>query len=260
MTDRTNRGSDICGIATKSWPASEFIISSGRRARSVGAPRFIRLYANFVSSRCTDNRCGSVRRRCLPSDPPCAIDSPTAPLRDRDAGPARLSVSHTRRDTMTINVGDRIPSAALKQLTSEGVKEFTTDEIFRAKRIVLIAVPGAFTPACSQRHLPGYVDKAEDIKAKGIDEIACVAVNDAFVMGAWGRDQKAEGKGRMLADGSGDFTRALGLELDLSKGGLGVRSKRYSMLVDDKVVKSLNVEQQPGQVDLSSVEAMLKAL
>jgi len=161
---------------------------------------------------------------------------------------------------MTINVGDRIPSVTLKQLASEGVKEFTTDEIFRGKRVVLIAVPGAFTPACSQRHLPGYVDKAADIKAKGIDEIACVAVNDAFVMGAWGRDQKAEGKVRMLADGSGDFTRALGLELDLSKGGLGVRSKRYSMLVDDGVVKSLNVEQQPGQVDLSGVEAMLKAL
>jgi peroxiredoxin len=161
---------------------------------------------------------------------------------------------------MTINVGDRIPSVTLKQLTSEGVKEFTTDEIFRGKRVVLIAVPGAFTPACSQRHLPGYVDKAADIKAKGIDEIACVAVNDAFVMGAWGRDQKAEGKVRMLADGSGDFTRALGLELDLSKGGLGMRSKRYSMLVDDGVVKSLNVEQQPGQVDLSGAEAMLKAL
>ncbi len=161
---------------------------------------------------------------------------------------------------MTINVGDRIPSLTLKQLTSEGVKEFTTDEIFRGKRIVLIAVPGAFTPACSQRHLPGYVDKAADIKAKGIDEIACVAVNDAFVMGAWGRDQKAEGKVRMLADGSGDFARALGLELDLSKGGLGVRSKRYSMLVDDGVVKSLNVEQQPGQVDLSGVEPMRKAL
>ena len=104
------------------------------------------------------------------------------------------------------------------------------------------------------------MDKAADIKAKGVDEIACVAVNDAFVMGAWCRDQKAEGKVRMLADGSGDFTRALGLELDLSKGGLGMRSKRYSMLVDDGVVKSLNVEQQPGQVDLSGAEAMLKAL
>jgi peroxiredoxin len=161
---------------------------------------------------------------------------------------------------MTINVGDRLPSVTLKQLTSEGVKEFTTDEIFRGKRIVLIAVPGAFTPACSQRHLPGYVDKAADIKAKGIDEIACVAVNDAFVMGAWGRDQKAEGKVRMLADGSGDFARALGLELDLSKGGLGIRSKRYSMLVEDGVVKSLNVEQQPGQVEASGAEAMLRAL
>jgi peroxiredoxin len=161
---------------------------------------------------------------------------------------------------MTINIGDRIPSVTLKQLTAEGVKEFTTDEIFRGKRVVLIAVPGAFTPACSQRHLPGYVDKAADIRAKGIDEIACVAVNDAFVMGAWGRDQKADGKVRMLADGSGDFARALGLDLDLGKGGLGIRSKRYSMLVDDGVVRSLNVEQQPGQVDVSGAEAMLKAL
>ena len=161
---------------------------------------------------------------------------------------------------MTINVGDRIPSVTLKQLTPEGVQELSTDEIFRGKRIVLIAVPGAFTPACSQRHLPGYVERAADIKAKGIDEIACVAVNDAFVMGAWGREQKAEGKVRLLADGSGEFARALGLELDLSKGGLGVRSKRYSMLVDDGVVKSINVEQQPGQVDVSGAEAMLKAL
>jgi peroxiredoxin len=161
---------------------------------------------------------------------------------------------------MTIDVGDKIPAVTLKQLTPEGVTEFTTDEIFGGKRVVLIAVPGAFTPACSQRHLPGYVDKAADIKAKGVDEIACVAVNDAFVMGAWGRDQRAEGKVRMLADGSGDFARALGLELDLTKGGLGVRSKRYSMLVDDGVVKSLNIEQQPGQVDVSGAEAMLKAL
>ena len=161
---------------------------------------------------------------------------------------------------MTINVGDKIPSATLKQLTPEGVKEFTTDEIFRGKKVVLFAVPGAFTPACSQRHLPGYVDKAADIKAKGVDEIACVAVNDAFVMGAWGKEQRTEGKVRMLADGSGDFARALGLELDLTKGGLGVRSKRYAMLVDNGVVKSLSVEAQPGQVDASSADAMLKAL
>jgi glutaredoxin/glutathione-dependent peroxiredoxin len=161
---------------------------------------------------------------------------------------------------MTISVGDKIPSVTLKQLTPEGVKEFTTDEIFRGKKVVLFAVPGAFTPACSQRHLPGYVDRASDIKAKGVDEIACVAVNDAFVMGAWGRDQKAEGKVRMLADGSGDFARALGLELDLTRGGLGIRSQRYSMLVDNGVVRSLNVEKQPGQVDASGAEAMLKAL
>ena len=161
---------------------------------------------------------------------------------------------------MTINIGDRLPSATLKQLTLEGVKEVTTDEIFRGKRVVLIAVPGAFTPACSQRHLPGYVDKAADIKAKGIDEIACVAVNDAFVMGAWSRDQRAEGKVRMLADGSGDFARALGLELDLSKGGLGIRSKRYSMLVDDGVVKKLNVEDAPGKCDISGGQALLAQL
>ncbi len=160
---------------------------------------------------------------------------------------------------MTINVGDKIPSATLKQLTPEGVKEFTTDEIFRGKKVVLFAVPGAFTPACSQRHLPGYVDKAADIKAKGVDEIACVAVNDAFVMGAWGKN-RTEGKVRMLADGSGDFARALGLELDLTKGGLGMRSKRYAMLIDNGIVKSLSVEAQPGQVDASGAEAMLKAL
>ena len=161
---------------------------------------------------------------------------------------------------MTINVGDKIPSVTLKQLTPEGVKEVTTDEIFGGKKVVLFAVPGAFTPACSQRHLPGFVERATDIKGKGIDEIACVAVNDAFVMGAWGRDQKTEGKVRMLADGSGDFVRALGLELDLSKGGLGIRSQRYSMLVDNGVVKSLNIEKQPGQVDVSGAEAMLRSL
>jgi peroxiredoxin len=161
---------------------------------------------------------------------------------------------------MTINVGDKLPSVTLRQVTPEGPKEISSDDFFRGKKVALFAVPGAFTPACSQRHLPGYVDKASDIRAKGVDEIACVAVNDAAVMGAWGKDQKAEGKVTMLADGSGDFVRALGLELDLSKGGLGVRSKRYSMLVDNGVVKSLQVEQQPGQVDASSAEAMLKAL
>jgi glutaredoxin/glutathione-dependent peroxiredoxin len=161
---------------------------------------------------------------------------------------------------MTISVGDKLPSVTLRQVTPEGPKEISTDDFFRGKKVALFAVPGAFTPACSQRHLPGFVDKAADIKAKGIDEIACVAVNDAAVLGAWGRTQKSEGKVTMLADGSGDFARALGLELDLTKGGLGIRSKRYSMLVDNGVVKSLSVEQQPGQVDASSAESLLKAL
>jgi glutaredoxin/glutathione-dependent peroxiredoxin len=161
---------------------------------------------------------------------------------------------------MTINVGDKLPSVTLRQVTPEGPKEVASDDFFRSKRIVLFAVPGAFTPACSQRHLPGFVDRAAEIRAKGIDEIACVSVNDAAVMGAWGRNQRVDGKVTMLADGSGDFAKALGLELDLSKGGLGIRSKRYSMLVDNGVVKALNVEQQPGQVEASSAEAMLKAL
>ena len=160
---------------------------------------------------------------------------------------------------MTINVGDKIPSATLRYLSPEGPKEITTDELFKGKRVALFAVPGAFTPTCSQRHLPGYVDKASELKAKGIDQIACVAVNDAFVMGAWGKAQNVGEKVLMLADGSGDFTRALGLELDLASRGLGLRSDRYSMLVEDGVVKQLNRE-KPGQFEVSSAEAMLKAL
>jgi len=161
---------------------------------------------------------------------------------------------------MTIQVGDKIPATTFKYVTPEGPKDITTDELFGGKKVVLLAVPGAFTPACSQRHLPGFVEKAADLKAKGIDTIACVAVNDTFVMGAWGKAQNVGDKVMMLADGSGDFTRAVGLELDLRKGGLGMRSQRYSMLVDNGVVKALNVEAQPGQVEASSADAMLKAL
>lgn len=161
---------------------------------------------------------------------------------------------------MTIKIGDRLPSATLRQVTPQGPKEVTTDDFFRGRKVVLFAVPGAFTPACSQRHLPGYVDKAADIRAKGVDEVACVAVNDPAVLGAWGKNQKTTDKVTMLADGSGDFARALGLELDLGKAGLGTRSKRYSMLVENGVVRSLSVEDQPGQVDVSSAESMLKAL
>ncbi len=161
---------------------------------------------------------------------------------------------------MTIKVGDKVPSATLRYLSPEGPKEITTDELFGGKKVALFAVPGAFTPACSQRHLPGYVEKAADIKAKGIDTVACVAVNDVFVMNAWGKAHNVGDKVMMLADGSGDFTRALGLELDMTSRGLGVRSQRYSMLVDNGVVKALNIEPQPGQVEASGAEAMLKAL
>ncbi len=161
---------------------------------------------------------------------------------------------------MTIQVGDKVPAATFKYVTAEGPKDLTTDELFGSKKVVLFAVPGAFTPACSQRHLPGYVDKAADLKAKGIDAIACTAVNDQAVMGAWAKAQNVGDKVMMLADGSADFARAVGLDIDLSRAGLGVRSKRYSMLVENGVVKALNVEQAPPQVDVSSADAMLKAL
>ena len=161
---------------------------------------------------------------------------------------------------MTIKIGDKVPAATLRYLGPDGPKEITTDELFRGKKVALFAVPGAFTPACSQRHLPGYVEKAGDIKAKGVDTVACVAVNDVFVMNAWGKAQNVGDKVMMLADGSGEFAKALGLELDMRGRGLGVRSQRYSMLVDNGTVKSLNVEPQPGSVEASGAEAMLKAL
>ncbi len=160
---------------------------------------------------------------------------------------------------MTIQVGDKVPSATLKYLSPEGPKDISTDELFRGKKVAVFAVPGAFTPTCSQRHLPGYVDRASDLKAKGVDQIACVAVNDAFVMGAWGKAQNVGDKVLMLADGSGDFTRAVGLELDARRLGLGMRSQRYSMLVEDGTVKAINIE-KPGQFEVSSAEAMLKGL
>jgi glutaredoxin/glutathione-dependent peroxiredoxin len=161
---------------------------------------------------------------------------------------------------MTIQVGDKIPAATLKSVTPEGPKDISTDELFRGKKVVLFAVPGAFTPACSQRHLPGYVEKAGDLKKKGIDTIACIAVNDPAVMGAWGKAQNVGDKVMMLADGSADFARTVGLDIDLGRAGLGIRSKRYSMLVEDGTVKALNVEQVPSQVEVSSADAMLKAL
>ena len=160
---------------------------------------------------------------------------------------------------MTIKVGDKVPAVPLRNLTAEGVKELTPDELFGGKKVVLFAVPGAYTRTCSQRHLPSYVGNAAALKAKGVDTIACLAVNDAFVMNAWGKEHGAEGKIMMLGDGSGDFTRAMGLELDRVKEGMGVRSQRYAMLVENGVVTALNVE-QPGEYAVSSAEAMLEKL
>ena len=160
---------------------------------------------------------------------------------------------------MTVKVGDKVPSVKLRHMTAEGPKEITTDELFNGKKVVLFAVPGAFTPTCSAKHLPGFVEKAAQIKGKGIDSIVCLSVNDAFVMGAWGKDQKTDGKVQMVADGNGEFTKAMGLEMDGSGFGLGLRSKRYAMIVENGVVKALNVE-APGAFEVSSADAILKAL
>src|SRR5579872_3020504 len=157
---------------------------------------------------------------------------------------------------MAIKVGDKVPTVTLRHLTADGVQAVSSDDYFKGRKVAVFGLPGAYTRTCSSRHLPGYVGNSDALKAKGVDEIACVSVNDAFVMGAWGKDQKADGKVHMLADGNGDFTRALGLEFDASKFGMGKRSQRYSMVVDNGVVKSINVE-EPGAFEVSSADYML---
>ena len=160
---------------------------------------------------------------------------------------------------MAINTGDSLPNATLREMTADGTSEVSIEGLVRKRRVVLFGLPGAFTPTCSARHVPGYLALADKIKALGVDEIACVSVNDAFVMGAWGQAQHTEGKIRMLADGNADFTRAIGLEENLSGYGMGLRSKRYSMLVDDGVVMTLNIE-EPGKFEVSDAETMLRQL
>ena len=158
-----------------------------------------------------------------------------------------------------IKVGDKIPSAKLMQMTKDGPRPITTEELFGGKKVVVFALPGAFTPTCSAKHVPGFVQHAADIKSKGVDTIACVSVNDAFVMSAWGKDQNAGDKVMMLADGNAEFTDKVGLTFDASGFGIGKRSQRYAMIVDDGVVKALNVE-KPGAFEVSSAEAIIKAL
>ncbi|MCO6418832.1 peroxiredoxin [Siccirubricoccus sp. KC 17139] len=160
---------------------------------------------------------------------------------------------------MTIKVGDSIPSMKLTQGTPEGPKEISTEELFGGKTVVLFGVPGAFTPTCSAKHLPGFVTQADALKAKGADVIACMAVNDAFVMSAWGKDQGVGDKVVMIADGSAAFTKALGLELDLTGRGLGVRSQRFALVAKDGKVTHVAVE-APGAFEVSKAEAVLAAL
>jgi peroxiredoxin len=160
---------------------------------------------------------------------------------------------------MTIKVGDKIPSVTLMEMQDGKPAAVKTDDFFKGRRVALFALPGAFTPTCSAKHVPGFVSNHDALKARGVDAIACVSVNDAFVMGAWGKDQNAGGKVHMPADGNGEFTQAVGLVMDGTKFGMGKRSQRYSMIVDDGVVKSLNVE-EPGAFEVSSAEHMLGQL
>ena len=158
---------------------------------------------------------------------------------------------------MAIKAGDRLPDGQLMELGASGPAPVNVAEATKGKTIAVFGIPGAFTPTCSQKHVPGFVARHGDLKAKGVDEIWCLATNDAFVMGAWGKEQKADGKVRMLADGSAVYTKALGLELDLVARGMGVRIQRFSMLVQDGVVKTLNIE-APGKFEVSDADTMLK--
>ena len=160
---------------------------------------------------------------------------------------------------MSINVGDRLPEVTLMKATPEGPQPVSSADYFSGRRVALFSVPGAFTPTCSARHLPGFVERADELKAKGVDEIACTAVNDAFVMGAWAEGAGASEKVTMLSDGNGEFAEALGLTMDGSKYGMGKRGKRYSMVVNDGVVEQLNVE-EPGAFNVSSADYMSERL
>lgn len=159
-----------------------------------------------------------------------------------------------------IQVGDRLPAANLKRLTADGIKDVSLDDITKGRKVVLFAVPGAFTPTCSERHLPGFLEGAAALKAKGVEAIVCVAVNDPFVLNAWDKATNVGGRVELLSDGNAAFTRAIGLDMDGSGAGLGTRSKRYAMVVDDGVVKTLLVEDAPGQADKSSAQAILATL
>ncbi|WP_293851396.1 peroxiredoxin [Steroidobacter sp.] len=158
-----------------------------------------------------------------------------------------------------IKVGDRIPAGSFTQITKDGPQKVNAEEFFKGRKVVLFSVPGAFTPTCDAKHLPGFVEKASELRGKGVDAIACIAVNDAFVMKAWGKSQNTDGKVDMLADGNADYTKALGLDMDASGYGMGIRGQRFALVVDDGVVKQVNVEQK-GEFKVSSAEYVLGQL
>lgn len=161
---------------------------------------------------------------------------------------------------MTIQVGETLPDANFTQMTGEGPQPLSTADVFGGRKVVLFAVPGAFTPTCHRNHLPGFIENVDAIKAKGVDSIVCVSVNDVFVMDAWANQTGGAGKIQFLADGNGDFASAIGLDLDASGFGMGKRSRRYSMIVDDRVVKALNIEPQAGQAEESGAAAIMDQL
>lgn len=161
---------------------------------------------------------------------------------------------------MTIAVGDSLPETIFRVLGAEGIETLTTDQVFSGKKVVLFAVPGAFTPTCHVKHLPGFIENAGKFKSAGVDTVACVAVNDPFVLDAWAKASGADGKVQLLSDGNGEFTKKIGMDFDGSGIGLGTRSKRYAMLVEDGVVKVLNTEDSPGVAEVSTAAEILKAL
>ncbi len=161
---------------------------------------------------------------------------------------------------MPIEIGETLPHVTFKTMTSSGASEMPSQDVFAGKKVVLFAVPGAFTPTCHGSHLPGFIKHYDELKAKGVDTVACTGVNDVFVFGAWAKASEVDDKILFLADGNGDFAKAIGMDIDLSVAALGLRSKRYAMLVEDGVVKALHVEDSPGKAEQSSAEALLAAL
>jgi peroxiredoxin len=209
-------------------------------------------------------RRGFLRRR---GGAACRAFSATIAVRLRRTGshigPLR---ARDEESSMTIKVGDRLPAGTLSEFIEVetagctlGPNDFKVDDLTRGKKVVLFGLPGAFTPTCSAKHVPSYVANYDKLKAKGVDDILCMSANDAFVMGAWAKDQKASGKVRMMGDGSASYTKALGLELDLTARNMGVRCQRFSALIEDGVVKTLNIE-APGKYEVSGAETMLSQL